>query len=104
MSVDLRPKISMPGGKAAVGLIAGLGLAVAVALSGCTGTEEEQHPMAGGKTGGAAGAQVPLTCEQSQQQALANCQQVYGGATGNLDDLELCQAQAAQNLEACRGN
>ena len=103
MSVQLRPKISMPEKKAAVGLIACLGLAVAVALSGCTGTEEEQHPMAGGKTGGAAGAQVPLTCEQSQQQALANCQQVYGG-TGNLDDLELCQAQAAQNLEACRGN
>ncbi len=31
-------------------------------------------------------------------------QQLYGGSTGNLDEVQACQAQAAQNLEAGRGN
>lgn len=105
MSVNLRPKISTPGGEATVGLIVSLCLAVAVALSGCAETGKEQT-MGGANTGAAAGGQVPPTCEEVQQQAVLSCQQVYGpgygGGTGNMDELQACLDEATQNLEDCR--
>ena len=85
MSANLRLRIFPPGGEASAGLLAALGLGVAMALGGCAMNKE---PGAGDTAMSPAG-----TCEQQHEEAIQDCQASWNsefepGSAPSLHELE----------------